>query len=755
MLNHAAAALTAVFAERGEIDFSGVAQGAVMALGEEDAPTDLLLAMDARVRHLLVDEFQDTSLGQWELIRRLTAGWSEGDGRTVFLVGDPMQSIYRFREADVALFLRAREHGLPCVRLESLRLRTNFRSQAGVVDWVNATFREVLPGNEDPDSGAVPYAASTARHPALAGDAVHWHPFVGNDIEAAHRAEARRVARVAAQALAEDPGLSVAILVRNRSHLDRIVPALKAAKVRFRAVDIEPLGRRPVVQDLLAITRALSHAADRVAWLALLRAPWCALDVRDLHALPVSSPDGAGLTVWELLNDDVRLACASPEGAKRARRVRDVLRPFVDGRGRGSLRERVEAAWLALGGPACVERASDLEDAETFFDRLEELDEAGELADPTVLEEHLEQLFAAPDVGEDARVQVMTIHKAKGLEFDVVVLPGMHRIPRINERPLFAWRARADGRLMMAPVRAAGEVAEPAYDYVRGLDAGASDHETGRLFYVAATRARRRLHLLGFVRADEKTGELRRPTPRSLLEKAWPAAQAAFAGAAPMAATQAEATPAETDERDLLRQVRIGALDVRVPAAPAPQPAAPSPEPPLRFDWATETARHVGSIAHAWLQRIGVEGLERWDAARIAGLGSAVERALARRGVPASEIAAASQRVRRALEGALGEEKGRWILGSHPESRFEYRLRMASPEGVRLVVIDRLFTDAAGERWIVDYKTSEHEGADLDAFLASEVERYTPQLRRYAAALPGRSALGLYFPLMGRWRTLD
>ena len=69
-------------------------------------PTDLLLSLDVRIKHILVDEFQDTSISQWELLERLTAGWQPGDGRTLFVVGDPMQSIYRFREAEVGLFLQ-------------------------------------------------------------------------------------------------------------------------------------------------------------------------------------------------------------------------------------------------------------------------------------------------------------------------------------------------------------------------------------------------------------------------------------------------------------------------------------------------------------------------------------------------------------------------------------------------------------------------------------------------------------------------
>ena len=95
-----------MFAARGQVDFTEVAQARAARAGEDDAPTDLALALDYRIRHLLVDEFQDTSISQYELLARLTAGWQPGDGRTLFAVGDPMQSIYRFREAEVGVFLR-------------------------------------------------------------------------------------------------------------------------------------------------------------------------------------------------------------------------------------------------------------------------------------------------------------------------------------------------------------------------------------------------------------------------------------------------------------------------------------------------------------------------------------------------------------------------------------------------------------------------------------------------------------------------
>lgn len=747
VLRRAATSLTEVFAERGEIDFSGIAQAAVAALGEEDAPTDLLLALDVRLQHLLVDEFQDTSLTQWELLKRLTAGWSEGDGRTAFLVGDPMQSIYRFREAEVALFMHARAHGLPEVRLEPLTLRTNFRSQSGLVEWFNETFSKVLPSVEDAEAGAVPYAPSSAHHPALEGEAVTWHAITGPEPDEGHEAEARLVARIARGAEAG----TVAILVRGRAHLDRIVPALKQANVRFRAVDIEPLRRRPVIQDLMAIARALSHLGDRVAWLALLRAPWCALTMADLHALLAGAPGEGDLTAWELLSDPAHAGRLSAEGGRRAAWIREVLAAFVEGRARGPLRERVESAWLALGGPACVERESDLEDAETFFTRLEELDEAGELVDPTLLEDHLDQLFAAPDESDEARVQVMTIHRAKGLEFDTVIVPGLERVPRVSDRPPFHWKAREDGSLMLAPIWRRGETEDPAYDYLRRLELDASDHEIGRVLYVAATRARKRLHLLGFARYRE-TGELNPPSEsKSLLGRAWKLVEQRFAAAVPLEG----AAVADLAYRQELRTLDLAALEVHVPAPPAAPAAPPSPDGPPRFDWAGETAIHVGTVTHRWLQRIGEEGIDAWSAERAAALGPAVARDLERRGIPEGERAAAADRVIRGISAALSDERGRWILASHPQARCEYRLRVATPEGVRLIVIDRLTVDASGTRWIVDYKSGEHQGGELEAFLDNELERYAPQLARYLGAFPrGQARAALYFPLVRGWREL-
>jgi ATP-dependent exoDNAse (exonuclease V) beta subunit len=719
LLNPAVAQLKLLFAERGEVDFTEIAHGALAALGTPEAPTDLLLSLDVRVQHLLVDEFQDTSNSQWDLLRLLTAGWEAADGRTVFVVGDPMQSIYRFRDAQVGLFLQARREGLDNVTLEPLTLSTNFRSQGAVVDWVNRVFPSVLPAAEDEASGAVPYAPSV--------------PFEEADVEGkpalelfADRAgEAKRVAQLVAASRGK-----TAILVRNRSHLDQIVEELKRDGIRYRAVEIEQLGEKQVVQDLYALTRALTHLADRVAWLAVLRAPWCGLTLAELSAFFEPHRDK---TVWELIQSQPRLS-----------RFVSILGPALENRLRGTLRDCVEGVWLALGGPACVLDATDLEDAEIFFDELERLEEAGELADFGLLAESLDKLYALPDVeaGPEA-VEIMTIHKAKGLEFDTVIVPGLDRAPRSGRKPLFAWRALAGGRLLLAPIDETGGDREPLYQYVRQLDREAEDIEAGRLFYVAATRAESRLHLLGCVKVDGD-GVVKMPSKRSLLGLAWEALGEGVKLPAAVGAEE-EQTPLPAGE---LRRL---APDFRMPPVPdakvwkSPEEAVEGEAPP--FDWAQETVRHSGIVVHAWLQRIAEDELRGWDAKRVDVLAAQFRKDLQRRGVAPGDLDAAVGLVTTALKNSLQDERGRWALGPHPVSRTEYRMRNRE----RSFRIDRYFEDADGRKWVVDYKTSVHEGAGVEVFLDLQQGRYAAQLDAYAQALRA-DGRGLYFPLQKGWR---
>ncbi|HET7731989.1 MAG TPA: UvrD-helicase domain-containing protein [Usitatibacter sp.] len=747
LLPRAAGELRLVFARHGQADFTEISQAALRALDAGEGPTDLMLALDYRIRHLLVDEFQDTSITQRDLLVQLTSGWEPGDGRTLFVVGDPMQSVYRFREAEVGLFLAAQREGIGTVRLEPLRLTSNFRSQAGVVEWVNEAFRGVMPPEDDAATGAVSYAPSVAVKPAL-GAAVHVHAFFDGDCAG----EGREVARIAREALEATvppgaPPPTVAILVRARTHLEDIVPALRAAGVPFRAVEIEPLAHRPVVQDLHALTRALSHAADRVAWLAVLRAPWAGLTLRDIEAIAAG---GDPATVWERIGDEPVVASLSADGRARLAVVRTVMGRALAERARGTLRDAVEGAWMALQGPACLEGPTDLGDAEAYLAHLEAHEEAGRLPSLAEFEAGLAKLYARPDAEDAERVQLMTIHNAKGLEFDTVIVPGLHSGTARDDRKLFMWMETLEG-LLLAPVNAAGGDSDPLYEMIRRLDQQKADHEGGRLLYVAATRARTALHLMGDCKRDP-SGAPREPPRASLLAKLWPFVAGHFAAAPAPIAAQAGGIVAPPRGDELLRLARPATVAV----PPAVRWAAPAEDARLReaieFSWAGETARHVGSVVHRWLQRVAEDELRGWDRARITAIRPAIANELAALGVGPREVDAAAARAVAALSASLDDPRGRWVLGPHAGARNEYRISALVNGERRQLVIDRMFVHDA-RTWVVDYKTSSHEGADVEGFLGAEQSRYREQLERYAAvAVRGEAMLGLYFPLLRGWR---
>jgi len=755
LLPLAVAQLKVVFGAHGQVDFAEMAERALEALGSADEPTDLGLRLDYRIQHILVDEFQDTSVIQSDLLKLLTGGWQPGDGRSLFLVGDPMQSIYRFRAAEVGLFLETAQHGLGDIALTPLQLSTNFRSVRGIVDWVNDCFRQVLPQQPDIASGAVPYAPSAVWHDSD-GRAVSVYPQFVKD----EATEAQQVLDILQNGMPDDA--TTAVLVQTRNHLAGLVPLLRQRGIRYRAMEIERLGHQPVVLDLLALSQALVHPADRISWLSVLRAPWCGLTRRDLHALAAMQPDASGP---ELINVDDALL--SDDGRRRLARVREVMNGVLQDRRRQTLRNSVESTWYALGGPACVGSTAALDDATAFFRLLESMEAGGDLLNGAALVRELERLFAPPDPDAGGSLQIMTIHKAKGLEFDCIILPGLGRPPRHDDPQLLLWQIRQreqSADLLMAPLTAAGADRDPVYKFLQSLDRERAVYERGRLLYVACTRAKRQLHLLGHVNVKEQQDgsvDMKTPQAGSALSLLWPQLTAtyeqAFAGyGSDNQVEQSEPAPAVYTPVRLPADWTVPPLPVSV-ALPAAMTATAETPVPIEFSWAGETARVIGIVVHRLLQRIACDGAAAWPQSRIGKLQPTIEALLSQQGLPAERRGEASEQVQQALQGMLNDKRGQWILdNNHEQADSELALARVANGRLESVVLDRTFIDKDGTRWIIDYKTGSHAGSDVETFLDREQERYQPQLECYAEfirALEQRPIkLGLYFPLVRGWR---
>jgi len=520
------AELTLVFMEQGQLDYAQISSAAATALGDDEQPSDIALLLDYQLKHILVDEFQDTSTPQFNLLKRLTDGWEPDDGRTLFIVGDGMQSCYGFREANVGLFLAAREFGIGNAELEPLDLQANFRSDAGVVNWVNSSFSKAFPAQDNIARGAVAYSPSVAVHSETQSTPVQFFACVEED---GRQSEAAKVIELVQQISVSQPDDSIAILVRNRSHLRDIMPALRNAQIDWRAVDIDPLSKRPLISDLMALTQALLNPSDRIAWLSVLRAPWCGLTLADLHSLAGSKTDAERFkpTIWAQLNKETAINTLSDTGIIACNRLLSILKPSIRQRQRKPLRQWLEGVWLALGGPLTASSSQELAQAPAFFELLCKHEVGGDIPDFTAFREAASRLFAKPESNPDIRLQIMTIHKSKGLEFDHVILPGLDRGNASRNQELLLWHERlsthGEPLLLMGSLPEKGGTTDPLYDYLKREHRLKEQLENTRLLYVGATRAVKQLCLLANVtRRDEGSDDMKPPSENSLLHSLWP-----------------------------------------------------------------------------------------------------------------------------------------------------------------------------------------------------------------------------------------
>jgi ATP-dependent helicase/nuclease subunit A len=752
-----AAQLLLVFRKHGVVDHSQVAQSAVLALGDDDSPTEMSLRMDYQIEHILVDEFQDTAITQYELLRKLTRGWGEHNHlhpqspRTLMIVGDGMQSIYGFRGANVGLFLRAQLDGFNGVALQHLELNCNFRSDAGVVEWVNRTFERAFPAQDDACRSQISYRAATAIRPAGSDEAVEAHAFVGN---AARGQEILFVCEAIAQGLRESVG-TIAVLGRNRSHLQPIIRHLRQLQIPCYAPELDSLAQSPVVGDLLTLCRALADDYDRLAWAGMLRAPWCGLELADL-LLIVGEPHDTPVYI-NLQNATVNQRL-SADGRRRVQHILSALRWAKKKRDRLAMRVWIEQTWLHLHGPASTANREGLRDAESFLQLLEEAEAAGVGFDLKWLSTQVRKRFMATG-DPDCRVQLLTLHKAKGLEFDHVIIPQLDRLPRQDNRELLLWDEHSNAAGQRAFLLAADDHSPPRaatlYNYLRLQRRRKTLLENTRLLYVGTTRAISRLLLTASVTRDAGAQHFRAPPEHSLLRCIWPAFEAQMQLHSSRTADESGGLPRAFPPLTRLRRTadESAAMSAAIPSIPTAGKVSR-----VEYD---HSQRSIGTVVHQALEQlssrvilpesISTEDKRRWRVA------------LRRLGVCGPSLDNALQQVCASIMQCLRPDgSGRWVLAAgHAAAHSEWALTTVDESGqIRDITIDRSFIDVvSGERWVIDYKTSHPApGEALDSFTAGQRAAHIDQLRYYRDAVRAVEAApircALFFTALGLLHTI-
>jgi len=756
--------LNFLFAQTGMSDFTALSAAALQGLGNEDIGySDLALYLDKTIEHILVDEYQDTNWTQFQLLERLIQGWEMESDRTLFLVGDPMQSIYRFREAEVGLFVRTKHAGINGHTPSFSQLTRNFRSSNTIVDWVNAYLGPLFPTTEDIASGAIAYAPSQATI-AKTGEVV----VAGfEDAKEEALAVADHIERLM-ERNRDQSDFKVAIIVKARSHLKHIVPVLQQRRIQFRAVKLDKLIDRPVVQDLLALTKALRNPQDRSAVFALLRSPMIGLTLEELVIVAGDEQDSAM---------DAHLPLLDQAARRRAKRVFELLDKARDHLGRRSMAQLVEGAWHRLGGPACSPSGLHEQqgnEVDAYLDALTQAELNGLLDDWNDFIEWLDGAHTdGGPSGSEVKVEVLTMHGAKGLEWDAVIIPSLQAQPRQSDTDLMYWLPfpleQEEQGVLMAPVSASSDALQsPRVDLIKKEQRLRQSYESLRLMYVATTRAKHSLFISAVLKTNND-GQVRLGSG-SLLETVWPTLGGAFE------TYKAANNPPLNAEED---RANDGALDAQLDSEDGDLNTLPdqtlyrvrpdwTPQWPdvldwkpavqarptvgeIEFNWAGSDARRIGTVLHHLLEWVGTKGIEDVSTDDLERFFSRIPGLLALLGISKEKSADYTQLVTSTFQSVLDSPTGRWILsGSHHDAQCEFALSgLVDGQWVN-AVIDRTFVDKDGTRWIIDYKSGHHEGGNLSDFLDQEALRYRDQLAMYAALCSQRGdekiATALYLP---------
>ncbi len=834
LLRHAAAELKVLFAERGVTDFTEVAHAAALVLtSPEGIQSEAALAVADGVRHLLVDEFQDTSRRQHALLRSLVGAWSDAEGKSCFLVGDPMQSIYFFRDADTELFARVKTLGLELdggthFPLEFVPLRANFRTHPVLVEWSNQTFADIF-GTISHD-GVSFNEAIAARDGDLQNNArfslhLEFVPTVGRGSsrdeqipeirEAALETQIEQIVELVREKQPElvrtqrdraegrDAKYRIAVLARARKSLAPIAEALRKASIPFRALDTENLRDRQEVLDALALAKAWLQPFNRVAWLGVLRAPWCGLSLKDMHIL-TSGDDQQILerAIPEMIEE--RAAMLSADGRRRAEHVLHCYRQRTFS-GIAAAGTWLEQCWLELGGDFCVDAAAR-NNLELLWSCLDGLPNGLQDIDGSALDGALENLMAQPDpeASSEIGVQLMTIHKAKGLEFEVVIVPELQAGESRGNHEMLSWLERGLTKsddsheateFLVAPLPSRGAKRGGAKAWVDRVRQEREQEESKRILYVAATRAREELHFFARPAFKDNGQELELDVPKNcLLGTAWPALEGEIrerfeewkAGGAGLELENVAAVSSTSkilqmppkerptrirrlpDDFDLAKTAqRQRARGARIAGAKVSGSLFERHEGGL-------ISRALGTAIHRLLQELAQLHANMDWADSLRALERVRPRILAQIRGAGIELTMAQTLAQKAMETAISAAKdpqGEWILAPHPGAASEVAWTGLLDGDVRTVRVDRAFRagDAPLEPgdsawWIVDYKSAHEETERPEDLLPKLRAQFAPQMALYARVLrliegaetPIRAAL--YYPrlqLLDWWKVAD
>ena len=711
------------FKERRIIDFTQIMGNAVEVLRD----THLPLILDQNISHILVDEFQDTNESQLIFIELLTQNFAGNPDKSFFAVGDPMQSIYRFRKAEVEIFSRVQKSGISDLKLTSLFLKVNFRSNKNIIDWLNNSFSKAFPLIDDSDEGSVPYSSCESSNNNLEGGMELIALTCDTKSKTAqYEAEALYVLNLIKDTRKSNPDASIAVLTRSKAHLNELITLInkKDSSIPIDAIEMSKILSNQTFQDILCLTKALFDFSDRTNWIAALKSPWCGLSINDLVLL--FEKDHKSL-VWELINNIDNTSRLDKNSARRLRSFVEVIRENIQYRGRISHRYFVEGIWRQLNGEKSMVDSNDIQNIDLFLELLEEASEILSI-DFIKLERLIENKFISKTSIQKNSIKFLTIQKSKGLEFDHVIIPNLNKRTRNEESDLVLYD------------KSTLSIKNPGSDknlhsYHAYKERKRLDNEKIRLLYVAMTRAKNKCYLVGTVK---KEGDLVIPNSGTFMNILWPFFSNKFTEIA---------TP--EDENSFEKFIpKLRRLNDNFYSGDKRYKRSIDTEE-LSFcypNMSTDIQRFTGNIVHKYLEIIVKKQLDidkilcnKLDYTESLYLGKNFKK---------KDIKIGLNLVKKSLEMLKKTSDGRWILNRYLADNSEVSYLLESNNTTTQHIPDRSFIEN-DIQWIIDYKTPFLPIKNL----AVEAKKHLPQLRLYETIFKGNKRViqkAIYFAPQGK-----
>jgi len=378
-----------------------------------------------------------------------------------------------------------------------LQLKTNFRSNQKIIEWLNTNICHLFPATDNIELGSIAFNASIVGRNEDMGTGIKPHTLIidSENNYAIYQTEAIYVAKLLQTVKQKNPAYKIAVLTRSRSHLNELITTIKRdfKDLPIQAIEINSIKNNQTFEDIYMLTKALFNFDDKIAWMALLRSPIIGLKNRELALL---FENNHHLNAWSILNDNDLLKTLNDQSAKRLHKLIIIINNNIDLRGRVSQKYFIESIWRQLNGDKAMINFEDMHVVDNFLNLVDQSSHNLLSIDFTRLEKLIDETYISDIDSHPNPIQFLTIQKSKGLEYDAVIIPNMNKTTVNESHSLFLMDKKLISMINMTD--------EPnLYDYHRYKEKERLRNEYSRLLYVAITRAKHECHLITSICKDK------------------------------------------------------------------------------------------------------------------------------------------------------------------------------------------------------------------------------------------------------------